>query len=119
MTGNNAVRRVDIAPHVPGRRRIALLLEAAGYPTLAGWARYRATLTGDPRFRPQTVNQVISGARRNATADMILDAIAEDTGKARRVIDQLVAGNQPADDSTDVGEVSHAAGKMAPVAIDD
>lgn len=106
MTASNALRRIDIAPHVPGPRRIAMLLEANGYTSLAAWARDRQRRTGDSRFRPGTVNQAINGHRRNASTELILDAIAEDTGKTRRVIDALVAGKEPTEDAADVREVA-------------
>lgn len=94
---------VIIEPHVRGRDRLLIMCMAKGWPTFSHWAAYRRQLTGDNRFRQQYVSKAVLWPRfadkPTPTSEMILDALAEDLGEERSVIDRLIAADaNPQDD---------------------
>lgn len=87
---------VLIEPHVSGRDRLLIMLIAKGWPTFSDWAASRRERTGDVRFRQQSISKALAGRfeKPSPTIDMILDALAEDIGEPRSVVDALVSSDQ-------------------------
>lgn len=80
---SNAVRRVDVDPALSGVERIKLLLFASGYRSVAAFARLSDELEQD-------VWHAITGKRRNATTNRVLEKIAAAVDRPRSVIDALI-----------------------------
>lgn len=87
----NPIRQLSIPAGLGGRHVLRLLIQTAGYRSIRAFADAHG-------FFEQQVHQAISGERSNATTSRILDAIAEATGKSRKVVDSLVAGDDLPED---------------------
>jgi len=89
---------VLIERHVRGRDRLLIMCMAKGWRSFSDWAAYRRERTGDVRFRQQSVSKAVLwprfGDKPTPTSEMILDALAEDLGEPREVIDALIASDQ-------------------------
>jgi hypothetical protein len=101
MSGRNSVvNRVDIVPQVSGADRIALLLAARGHRSVAAWARSAAARLNNPRINEKSAWHVLAGRRLTSpTSQAVLDALAEDTGKSRKVIEALIANRTGTDEA--------------------
>ena len=83
MKQGNVIRQVKVSGDLSPTQQIVLALAAAGYPSVAAWARGRG-------YAASTAWAVIVGRLRSDLAARILEQLAADVGRPLAVIHELV-----------------------------